>query len=191
MRTILGILSLTLALGIPATVGAASGPASVVPATRVVVFHPGGATGTRIKGNCWTESIALDRADAWRCMAGNAIYDPCFSASPHAMTVICNADPTHPEGVTMRLTSALPTHSPARDIRPWSMMLGDGTYCSAVTGATGIYAGQPMTFYCTNQRSVLGEVYLQGKVWYATILVDNKSYQPIGVFAISVKTLYR
>ena len=59
MRTILSILSLTLALGIPATAGAASGPASVVPATRVVVFHPAGASGTPVKGNCWTESIAL------------------------------------------------------------------------------------------------------------------------------------
>jgi hypothetical protein len=43
-----------------------------------------------VTGYCWTSSNATDRTDAWRCMTGNYIYDPCFAASRVAHFVLCN-----------------------------------------------------------------------------------------------------
>jgi hypothetical protein len=119
------IASLVLLLGSsPSLVRAASAPQAIVPATQVITFHPSGATGAAVKGNCWTESIALERTDAWCCMVGNAIFDPCFSATPHAMSVICDAYPTHPVGTRVTLSSPLPAHSVPHGTRAWSLVLG-------------------------------------------------------------------
>jgi hypothetical protein len=185
------IASLVLLLGSsPSHVRAASAPQAIVPATQVITFHPSGATGAAVKGNCWTESIALERADAWRCMVGNAIFDPCFSATPHATSVICDAYPTHPVGTRVTLSSPLPAHSVPHGTRAWSLVLGNGAYCAAFTGTIDLYHGLPMDYGCTNRWNVLGDPYAQGKVWYATVVALNARYQPVHVFAISVKALY-
>src|SRR5215831_8642310 len=78
-----GLSLLMLAAGTTAMrAGPASGaPPSAVPATQVITFRPAVPTGKRRSGDCWTESIAVDRPEAWRCAAGNAIYDPCFTVA--------------------------------------------------------------------------------------------------------------
>ena len=47
-----------------------------------------------------------------------------------------------------------------------------------------------MDYGCANQWNVLGDPYAQGNIWYATIVMLNKQYQPSNVFAVSVKILY-
>jgi hypothetical protein len=190
MRTFIAALVVLLAASGSFRADAAFAQAPIVPATRVITFHPAGATGAAVKGNCWTESIAAQRADAWRCMVGNGIYDPCFSATPHATSVICNAYPTHPVGLRVLLAAPLPDHSSAHTTRAWSMLLGDGTYCVAFTGTIGLYHGQPMDYGCSHQWSVVGSPVARGTIWYATVVALNTSYQPVAAFAISVKALY-
>src|SRR4051794_37844520 len=63
---------------------ASAEPASV--ATRARVFRPFTASGrsrlhtkTR-RGECFTGSLATVRRDAWRCIVGNGLIDPCFSS---------------------------------------------------------------------------------------------------------------
>ncbi|MDB5076975.1 MAG: hypothetical protein JWO42_3154, partial [Chloroflexi bacterium] len=149
---------MALASGRVSAQGGNAGAMSVVPATKVIVFHPAGTTKSSVKGNCdMSESAALDRADAWRCAAGNIIYDPCFSAKAHATTVICDATPLKPVGITLTLSKPLPTHLPAHGRQVWFLKLGDGTICSFLTGATGAVSGQRLNYGCTNQNYVLGD----------------------------------
>jgi hypothetical protein len=190
MRALLVVLTLILAASLPSFAHAAGPPAGVVPATQVIVFHPAGAVGKPVKGNCWTESIALQRPDAWRCMVGNSILDPCFSARAHATSVICNAYPTHPVGFTVQLASPLPAHSTTPSTRPWSLVLGDGTYCEAFTGTIDLYHGHPMDYGCANRSNVVGDPFAQGNVWYAAVVALNARYQPVHAFVISVQALY-
>jgi len=83
--------------------------------TGIILFSPWSPSGVRqgfvvsgkVKGSCWTHSLASDRSDAWRCMAGNDIYDPCFSGSPHEGTVACAEGPFSKNVVLMTLTKAL------------------------------------------------------------------------------------
>jgi hypothetical protein len=140
---------------------------SIVPATKVLIFHPKGARGPAVNGNCGMgESAALDRADAWRCIVGNLIYDPCFSTAPHATSVICGAMPGKPYGITVRLAQPLPTHAPARDRQPWILALGDGSTCTFATGATFGVGGQRANYYCTDKDWLIG-LPSTGRVWLA------------------------
>jgi hypothetical protein len=176
-----------------------SGPSAMdaVPATKVVIFHPAGSSGQVVQGNCaMGESIALDRSDAWRCIVGNVIYDPCFSAAPHATSVICDATPMKPVGFTVKLSAPLPTHRPAKGLQAWLLKLGDGTICGFDTGATGGVGGQRLNYDCANHNFVLGNPEAQGKVWYAVeVKLSNKTnssgFIPSNIFAISIATIWK
>ncbi len=58
-------------------------------------FNGGGiASGVRVaksaSGYCWENSLADNRADAFRCFVGNSIYDPCFAdQTSFARYVLC------------------------------------------------------------------------------------------------------
>ena len=45
------------------------------------------------EGGCWTESIAVTRSGAWRCMVNNGISDPCFAIPEKRDQLVCGADP--------------------------------------------------------------------------------------------------
>ena len=174
------------------SVHATGGALGAVPPTKVVVFHPAGAVGSPRQGTCdMGESLALDRSDAWRCMVGNEIFDPCFSLAQHAGRVICDADPTHPTGIVVVLPGPLPTHAPAHNAQAWMLKLGDGTICGFLTGATGGVANQRINYGCTNRNEVIGSPQPQGAVQYATVVKVDKKYRPISIFAISIATIWK
>lgn len=84
MRVSVLLALLAVVFGLTAVVADASAPTR----TRIVVYTPFTIDGqlahgikvTRtISGSCWTGSETSQRSDAWRCMSGNATYDPCFS----------------------------------------------------------------------------------------------------------------
>ncbi len=138
-------------------------------ATSVVLVTPW-ANGTlrhdltvseRATGYCWSRSLATDRLHAWRCMAGNDIYDPCFSESASSKIVACVKGPFSKDVALMRLTKPLPqardvvdTTSELRGLRlrgePWGLRLSDGETCVYVTGATDVVAGMRLNYACTN-----------------------------------------
>lgn len=80
--------------------------------TQVNVIQPSALSVVQeIEGHCWVGALTTMRPDAWRCMEGNLIHDPCFSENDTDAFVIC---PTgHPQdmtGMKMNLTAALPHH---------------------------------------------------------------------------------
>ncbi len=123
--------------------------------TRVVTVTGAGhfnVTAT-VSGHCWTTSIASNRKDAFRCMVGNAIYDPCFIRDRQA--VLCPTDLPSGTATLIKLTAPLPATLPGSAAPAqgsvWQMKLAAGNLCGFITG-TGV-SGYP--FGCT------------GKLWCA------------------------
>ncbi|HEV3153551.1 MAG TPA: hypothetical protein VGZ02_07095 [Candidatus Baltobacteraceae bacterium] len=119
---------------------------SAIPAakTTAVAFSPGlMRKHVRIKGECWTESIASARADAYRCMAQNEIYDPCFKVD--AREVACPTPKDVTSGTRISLTKPLPAHTGTPANTVWAMHLAGGGICSRGTGTLV----KDFPFYCS------------------------------------------
>lgn len=108
-------------------------------------------SGDAISGECWTSSIASTRTNAFRCMAGNSISDPCFTMS--ASKVVCVTDVFSNTGVVMKLTKPLPAAASPAPPQAWAMMLQSGQKCNRGTGT--VVADYP--FYCTGESFVCQE----------------------------------
>ena len=134
-------------------------------------MKPGPPTGEPREGSCWTNSLAVWRADAWRCAVGNEIHDPCFSADDG---VICGADPmTGATGFALTLTEPLPAAEAPPDAatHAWLVELADGTVCGFATGATGGVGDERINYLCPSpdpgqQVVILGDLQ-PGMVWMA------------------------
>jgi hypothetical protein len=137
--------------------------------TQVVHFVPSGYSGPIDKNNtpanCWETSLAAPRADAWRCIVGNIIYDPCFSTSAKANYVICDVDPSVSSlGLKATLAHALPASEPSKETQAWFLRLTDGSVCSFLTGATGLFEGDRINYGCTNDITIAGMPHTD-KIW--------------------------
>ncbi len=160
----------------PATPEAAApigeAPAAAITATQVITYTPGPPTGEPQAGSCWTNSLAVWRADAWRCFVGNSIYDPCFEADGD---VICGASPvTTTVSFALELTEPLPASSMPDDPagHAWLVELPDGTVCEFATGATGGVDGERINYLCPSPDPdqavvILGDLQ-PGAVWLAS-----------------------
>ena len=129
----------------------------------------------RRTGNCWGNSLVSDRRTAWRCMAGNDIYDPCFSDPQRPRTVACVAGPFSNNVALMTLTKALPGSPDAVDTigelhnlrlrgQPWGLQLTDGETCTFMTGATDVVHGERLNYACT-KRFAIGLPYRSSSAW--------------------------
>jgi hypothetical protein len=108
--------------------------AVVAASTTVVKYSPHDMKAQKmLDGNCWTSSIASTRTDAYRCMAGNEIYDPCFVIDPKS--VGCPTDLAADTGVVLNLTKALPpAESAGQAPQAFAMVLQSGAKCNRATG---------------------------------------------------------
>jgi len=140
---------------------------ATVSSTQVIKFVPTGPTSTQVSGECFVSSIAATRSDAWRCMTGNEILDPCFSIPNNTTQVLCVPNPTDPSTfVTMNLTKPLPAAEPVTTQHPWFLQLADGTVCNFFTGATGAVNGERINYGCSDGWVIIGDPQ-QGTVWKA------------------------
>lgn len=124
--------------------------------TRVVHYVPvAPPNATHASGYCWTQSIAAPfRRDAYRCMLGNRIEDPCFHLSGET-TVLCGANPASsqaPPPLVMRLTRPLPAPASAAataaaDAHAWLLQLADGRLCRPFTGTLPFAASGEVAHY--------------------------------------------
>jgi hypothetical protein len=113
--------------------------------TQVIVYHPAHMAVTKtVQGSCWEGSIAANRSDAFRCMAGNAISDPCFVRD--SKSVACPDIPTSDTGIVIELTKPLPANPVSGAETPWAMSLESNIRCRAGTGT--VIPGFP--YYCSN-----------------------------------------
>lgn len=92
-------------------------------------------------------------SDAYRCLSGNAILDPCFPTPrpSRPVEVACIADPWS-QAEVLRVTGALPKRQPNGDggVRPWALRLGNGARCVAASGMVPQVRGVDLGYHCRN-----------------------------------------
>jgi eukaryotic-like serine/threonine-protein kinase len=179
----------------PADNGPSTRPATTPPpATKVLTFQPWSDTTlsadetvlSTVNGSCWTSSGAASRSDAYRCMTGNNIYDPCFTGPAQNTEVACPvSDPK--KVIVIKLTQALPYNGISTTpppLTPWLVVLSDGQNCVFETGMGVGAADSRQNFLCPH-----GAIYgmpTSGVTWTA-------SYQQTGTSALStvpIATVY-
>lgn len=108
---------------------AAAAPAHA--ATKIKRFSPWDGDGNPVvkryqhgSGECSGASHVNARADAWRCVSGNTVLDPCFVTPTEDAEVFCIATPWAKSGSLLGAVLEGVEHgnSPAR--RPWALQVG-------------------------------------------------------------------
>lgn len=136
--------------------------------TKLTIYEPftsSGAPSVRvtstIRGHCWTGSLATRRGDAWRCMSGNFIDDPCFSSTSATGVVLCPATgPWSSAAIEIRLTRSLPRKygnkgKPSTAGLPWALVTTSGWKCVLATGATTVVDGRRANYACRGTKDWL------------------------------------
>jgi pimeloyl-ACP methyl ester carboxylesterase len=148
---------------------------TATPRTTVVDVAPWTAHGldsryraTTVAGYCWTTSTVSYRADAYRCVTGHLLYDPCFPDTRFGDTgsVACITAPA--KAVVMNLTQPLPDPpGGAEAANPFMIVLESGEQCSGFSGAgPQPIDNLPVTMSCTRGTMIWGEP-VAGSVWTA------------------------
>jgi len=178
-----------VAIGVVLALILAAGAAARVEETRVTIYRPfvQGKISPRlhvtktVKGQCFSGSSADPRSDAWRCSAGNAIADPCFSDPKVPSWVLCPGDGT-PFGtgvVRLALSRALPkslgNHGSPVEGNPWAVKLAGGRVCTFLTGATFAYRGERVNYGCTPKMFLAGSPDRAHSTWTITLGTGPKS----------------
>jgi hypothetical protein len=147
--------------------------------TAVHIYAPFSSSGTpvlptarTVTGYCWTTSNATARTDAWRCMTGNDILDPCFAASRVAHFALCpDGGPWSSKVIRMNLSRALPTleatsPEPSPTTEPaWAVELADGGHCQLLLGAGNVTANLRENYNCSNGVTLYGTANHSTQPW--------------------------
>lgn len=147
-------------------------------ATNIQTFHPFGAQGVnpslkvanQVSGYCWSPSVANGRQNTWRCMAGNAVLDPCFSDNAaQEKRLVCVKSPTDTSVTLLQLTKPLPKAKDRnfniKKTMPWAIELTDGNFCTYMTGGTTVVMNKRMNYGCNNGGYLFGDIARKGHVW--------------------------
>lgn len=128
--------------------------ADIPQSTEVITYQPKIANVPEKEGSCWTDSLAVSRPGAWRCMVGNEIFDPCFStANPHY--VVCNVSPIrqNKHQFNLKLTQSLPKPSKTEtSANPWLLELADKSICTLQTGTLAFVDKKPLEYSCSHPQ---------------------------------------
>jgi hypothetical protein len=158
--------------------------------TRVILYtvtdpisgklRPGYSVAKKAQGSCWSGSIGSSRPDAWRCMTGNIIIDPCFAPTMDTHIVYCPDSLAPKHLLALVLTKRLPLDhanqgSATASGRPTSLTLAGGATCSYVSGATGVVGGMRINYGCTDGRMLLGDVDRSAPRWRIYAMRRNSS----------------
>jgi hypothetical protein len=156
---------------------------ALVAVTRVATYVPVMPDGRTVAGSCWTRSIAAaSRADAYRCMVGNTIYDPCFTL-PQRGVVVCDVNPRFPRhGFAIRLTKPLPVEPTftGAELRPWLVELPGRNVCIPLTGTHAAFGRETIGYECSEPRALMSRAeytglldggITAGTVWHARKIV--------------------
>ncbi len=177
------------------------GEASPTPSRTVVhYFLPFDADGLKSslevtseeRGTCeHTSRESSVRPDAWLCLPGGGVLDPCFERPTddfdQPATLACAASPFASEVILFQTDEPLPRDTEKTngeafplpedvaqpDPLPWALVLANGETCEILSGATQVYAGMRVNYGCENQGSVLGEVDKSDAVWAVQYLAPD------------------
>ena len=159
--------------------------------TEVIQYIPTEIPDEVCEGACDINAYSTMRRDAWRCMVGNSIYDPCFIFEKNKSLVCDPYPPTGDKGILLKLTEPLPEPNIAEDKFgegwAWLIELEDGITCRFITGATGGINNERINYYCSDDSFVIGDLEV-GTIWKAK-KVDNPQTKSIEV--VSIKKVWQ
>lgn len=128
------------------------------PRTTVRRFVPYTSSGApvagvtaRRSGSCFTASVVVSRPNAYRCLAGNALLDPCFATSRSSTILACFSAPWSTVTrlrLTKPLASSVANPNPTHVNMPWALQLSGGVRCVAGSGTATVKQGVAMTYAC-------------------------------------------
>jgi hypothetical protein len=168
--TVVAVASLT---SMPAPAGAQP------PAHTTQVLFPWSVSGRlapqvhlakQVSGSCWTSAMEADDRYAWRCMAGNYIYDPCFAPPvSHVTEVLCNdMSPWDTGAILMKLSKPLPTAyaNSGPDWTGFALQLANKARCVLrEMDHTPPVSGGPSMYVCASDH--FADVYTGSQPWVA------------------------
>jgi hypothetical protein len=185
-----GVLMLVaLTGGLLAGCGGGSTPAPpALTATRQVHVSPVSQDGAPIQGFAATTTVANASCEpgseaigqAYRCVAGNAIYDPCWAERAATPTVLCLAHPWSVTAIRLKVDAALGSIPPAAASEPWGVELANGQRCELFQGAHSLFDGRVIDYYCTSGLSLLRGLTTSSAVWRAASVTTTGSNQALG-----------
>jgi hypothetical protein len=183
------LLALCVAIvGVACLTNTATGNAHI--RTRAILFKPFNLDGSatvhvhEAGGYCWTGSLATPRRDAWRCLEGNSILDPCFSSAEVAGAVVCpNIGMIN--GTELNLTKPLPRRDannarPSLRLAPWNIELTSGRRCGFATGGTEVIDSQRLNYGCNGRGNEVLWGYPDRSSQPWTILFDPYNATSLG-----------
>jgi len=159
---------------VPASTSSSTPTTPAPKPTAAQIFVPVNADGglavavtQHVSGSCFSTSNVILRSDAFRCMAGNDIYDPCFTVNQ--TQVLCPTEgPWANRGVLVNVPG-LPSTGGIKNQgttgQPWAIQLADGSQCLPISGASNVIANQRLNFECTGGVGLYGNVQRSGSVW--------------------------
>lgn len=118
--------------------------------TEVITYQPTLMNGPEKEGSCWTNSLVVPHPNAWRCMVGNEIFDPCFSTT-NKNYVVCGVSPVkqNSDGFTLKLIQPLPKSTETKTAsNPWLVELGDKSICTLRTGTLTFVDKKSLQYGC-------------------------------------------
>jgi len=153
-------------------------PVASIPTNVTRFVAPATLPTVQKSGNCWTNSVANPfRLDAFRCMVGNEIYDPCFETTKKGF-VFCQANPLKADSFLIKLTKPLPKASVPATIQEnwaWFLTLKDGAHCSPFTGTRPFYGNGQAAFYGCDTGTTDQQIVLLGDITKDTTWKANKA----------------
>lgn len=119
-------------------------------------------------GLCAQQSELIKREDAWRCVAENKVYDPCFMQPGSNVNVVCPESPWANQAVQITVSSPLDnkqyqTLDMSRTF-PWAIELTSGDKCQAIDTKEE-YDGLPIRYRCGKQTELIGHVQRCEGMW--------------------------
>jgi hypothetical protein len=142
----------------------------------------GGFRVTKVAGQAACEPGSEAIGQAYRCFAGNAVYDPCWAEKAARPTVLCLPEPW--SGSATRLSVSGPLGAippqPGGTSEPWGVELTGGQRCILLQGAHSAFDGQVIEYYCGPQLSLLRGLVRTAPLWHVHSVVDKAGHQTAG-----------
>lgn len=145
--------------------------------TQIRMFRPysGGELqqrlfGGSVQGRCPSSSAdAPQNGNAYRCFAGDIVYDPCFWRGYGHTSVVCVEVPWEFQVVLVKVPGPLP-HEEQADVdlseAAWALELRNGANCTYRGGMSGgSVAGIRINYICDDAGVVIGQPNRQSQPW--------------------------
>jgi hypothetical protein len=168
---------LTVAAVVPTAGAVQLTPSRTVSAAPTVIEHvrpvgPGGGllagyTSTHSHTGASCEAGSEATGDAYRCFAGNGVYDPCWVMS-NRVFVVCMSAPWSFKAVLLHVTKGYDnTGRTSKAAKyPWGVELTNGQLCQWIQGASGTVRGRRISYVCQRVTyALVGNVDRHHKAW--------------------------